>query len=641
LTIRQAVINLTATVLPDAIAQRPHPPLRVLAGPGTGKTYALMQGVTALLNAGQSADRILVSTFTRTAAADLRAEIAKISVFGARDIVAGTLHSYCFGLLSRDHVFHHTNRVPRPLLNFEARFMIADLIDFGGLRSREERLEAFNAAWARLQTEEPGWPADPVDQRYQIALTSWLVFHHAILVGEIVPVCLSYLRANPAAPELAAFDHVLVDEYQDLNKAEQSLLDELSKNASLAVIGDPDQSIYSFKYAHPEGILVFPATHVGTLEEGLTICRRCPQTVVRLANALIAHNTVRSTAPIVPRPENEAGEVHIVQWQDMDEEARSVAAFIKRRLDAGQVTAGRVLVLAPRRQFGYLVRNALRAVDVHAHSFFNEEALDGNPRKPGEFDAQKVFTLLTLLARPEDRVALRCWLGFGSGSLHERGWREIRKHCEVTGATPRQALDALVAGTLHLPYTKDLLPGYEELVRRETATAGLVGASLMDTLFPPDADWADPFRAVVEGTDISTFTPADLRPVLEVAITRPELPTDVDYVRVMSLHKSKGLTADLVVVVGCIEGLIPTVNTDHTTAQQDRETEEQRRLFYVALTRTRKTLVLSSVRRLPRDLAHRIGARLPWGITAQGPTIASRFLSELGPAVPTSATNLP
>lgn len=102
----------------------------------------------------------------------------------------------------------------------------------------------------------------------------------------------------------------------------------------------------------------------------------------------------------------------------------------------------------------------------------------------------------------------------------------------------------------------------------------------------------------------------------------------------MSLHKAKGLTADLVVVMGCLNGLIPRTPQDGPIEEQVRAIEEQRRLFYVALTRARHTLVLSSFISLPRDLAHRIGAQVYGGDRNRARTMASSFLEELGPDRP-------
>jgi superfamily I DNA/RNA helicase len=152
------------------------------------------------------------------------------------------------------------------LLDFESRFLLEDVkgAQAGGIRQCEKRLEAFNAAWARLQSDDPGWPIDEPDRLFQQVLIAWLRFHQAMLICELVPETLRYIRDNPASPFAGMFDHVLVDEYQDLNRAEQVLLDLLAEAGKLAVIGDEDQSIYSFKHAHPEGISTFHETHEGT-----------------------------------------------------------------------------------------------------------------------------------------------------------------------------------------------------------------------------------------------------------------------------------------------------------------------------------------------------------------------------------------
>ena len=102
-------------------------PLRVLAGPGTGKTYTMIRRVAWLLEEGVPPKRILVSTFTRTAAADLKRELKSLNVKGASSVRATTVHSLCFSILNRHEVLDITGRVPRPLLEFEKRFLLEDL----------------------------------------------------------------------------------------------------------------------------------------------------------------------------------------------------------------------------------------------------------------------------------------------------------------------------------------------------------------------------------------------------------------------------------------------------------------------------------------------------------------------------------
>lgn len=617
------------------IAEMDHSPIRVLAGPGTGKTFALMRRVARLLQEQANANRMLVCTFTRTAARDLQGELTRLGLENAERVRSGTLHSFCYGLLSRGEVLELTGRVPRPLLQFEERFLLEDLTGegFGGIRLRCKRLQAFNAAWARLQSENPGWPRDRVDQAFHSALISWLRFHEAILIGELVPETLRYLRDNPTSPYRGVFDHVLVDEYQDLNRAEQVLLDVLAESGNLIVIGDEDQSIYSFKYAHPEGIATFDQTHPDTHDESLDECRRCPTQVVEMASALITNNLSRAPRVLHPLPGNPEGEVYILQWRSIEEEAQGIAELIRSRIHSNQVEPGRVLVLAPRRHFGYAIRDALSNFDVRAHSFFHEETLEGNPKILAESEAQQAFTFLTLLVNREDRVALRSWCGFGSNSLRSSAWARLREHCETSGESPWAALEGLAAGDISISNTGGLIARFHELQERFGEFNSLRGEDLVNALFPADRDWTNLIRSLASTIEEHDFDAEKLRETLRVGITQPELPTDVDYVRVMSLHKSKGLTADLVVVVGCIEGLIPLVIGD-SVAEQNLSLEEQRRLFYVAITRTRNILILSSVTQLPRNLAHRMGVQVRGGNRTNARTIASRFISELGPTRP-------
>lgn len=452
------------------IAEESSSPLRVVAGPGTGKTFALMRRVARLIQEdGISPRGILVCTFTRTAAADLQTELSKLGIEGVERVRKGTLHSLCFSLLKRSEVLDITGRHPRPLLQFEERFLQEDLKGgHAGVRAVAKKIRTFNAAWARLQHETPGWPVSADDRRFSADLGGWLQFHEAMLIGELIPEALRYIRNNPMCPERTEFDCVLVDEYQDLNRAEQSILDLLSSSGSLTVIGDEDQSIYSFKFAHPEGIARFEDLHPGTHTEGLEDCRRCPCQIVEMANSLIAHNVSRDPRTLRPLTCNPQGEVFVVQWPSMYHEAEGIAEFIQDRVTSGQVEPGRVLVLAPRRDFGYAIRDAVNNRGIPAHSFFSEEAFDGSPMKLAESQSQQRFALLTLLAEPNDRVALRCWCGFGSSSLGSPGWSRIRIHSEGNGMSPREVLSALVAGELKLPHTTHLVERYRALVNLET-----------------------------------------------------------------------------------------------------------------------------------------------------------------------------
>ena len=300
---------------------------RVVAGPGTGKSFALKRRVARILEAGADPTRILPVTFTNVAAEDLQREMLQIGVPGCENIRGSTLHSLCMRILSRQAVLESIGRTPRPLNRFEIEPLLYDLSNsFGNKKGRSRRIRAYESAWARLQHEQPGYAQNQTDHAFEAALVGWLRFHEGMLIGEIIPYVYRYLRDNPAAPERNLYDHVLVDEFQDLNKAEQGVIDLLCNTAHLCIVGDDDQSLYSFKFAHPVGIREFPATHQVTTDHQILECRRCPTRIVQMANSLIAHNQDREARQLTSAPANGPGDIAIVQYQTLDNEAAGIIA---------------------------------------------------------------------------------------------------------------------------------------------------------------------------------------------------------------------------------------------------------------------------------------------------------------------------
>ena len=222
------------------IAAYPGTPLRVMAGPGTGKTFAMMRRIARLLQSGVSPKSILAVTFTRTAARDLVEQLNALGSTGAKDVVSSTLHSISFSILSKNSVFQSTNRVARPLMQFEQDCLVSDLgIQHGGRTEVKRFLAAFETVWATLQHQQPAWPNNLDEQNFNRDLMDWLNVHEAMLIGELVPLALDFIRRNPASPDATAFDHVLVDEFQDLNRADQVLIENLARKGipcSLTVI---------------------------------------------------------------------------------------------------------------------------------------------------------------------------------------------------------------------------------------------------------------------------------------------------------------------------------------------------------------------------------------------------------------------
>jgi len=505
--------------------------LRALAGPGTGKTYALIKRLTSLVESGVDPTRIMVVTFARAAAQDLVSAVAEVEAAGGK-IVPSTLHSYCFGLLARDKVLEATGRVPRILAGFERDLLLMDLEgdEFGAKKARKARLTAFEAAWSRRQSEAPGAPVDGLDQEFQTAVLESLRWHQGMLVGEVIPQALAYLEHNPNAEELDAYDHVLVDEYQDLNRAEQEVLNLISTTAHLAVIGDDDQSIYGFKQAHPEGIRNFHEDRPDTEDIQFVVCRRCPSLVVTMAQTLIARNPGRVRDALQPYPGNPAGELHHVQWASVAAEAEGVAAFLHTKI-AGGVDPGDCLVLTPRRKVGYAIRDQILANGDACSTYFQEEAIS-------EEQAVEALCLLTLLANPDDRLALRAWLAIGSTTEMRPAYRRLYAAAREQDVSVAHVLSQLDAGDLAIPYTSNALVRWRELndilARLRGLEADLPG--LVDHLLPNGVADVELLREIAVGLLQDADSVAGLADAVRAASSVRELPEEGSEIRVMTMH---------------------------------------------------------------------------------------------------------
>ena len=160
---------------------------------------------------------------------------------------------------------------------------------------------------------------------------------------------------------------------------------------------------------------------------------------------------------------------------------------------------------------------------------------------------------------------------------------------------------------------------------------------VIEAIFPDGSDWAIPFREVI-GELTDNLDCNEIRDLIKNNISQPELPPHPNFIRVMSLHKSKGLTADIVIICGFIESLLPKRNSRWTVAESRYYIEEQRRLLFVGLTRPTAELIISSIYLLPRNLALQMGAEVVGWLPTKTRTIASSFIADLGPSFPKTIT---
>lgn len=612
------------------VAQYSGSPLRVLAGPGTGKTFSIMKRVERLMEEEDNLQSILLVTFTRMAATDLSRKVSELGNQKGISLKATTLHSLSFSILNKEQVIEATSRTPRPLLRFEMDPLLYDLKGqgLGGIRYLEKNIRAYESAWARLQREEPGWAQSDEDKQFECVLLSWLKFHKSMLIGELIPITLNYLRNNPASPYYKKYQHVIVDEFQDLNKAEQVLIRYLIENPNnICVAGDDDQSIYAFKYANPEGIKEFNKDYPNTHDEVLTECRRCPKIIVKVANELIDKNN-RYPKKLSEKKDNIEGEIAIIQWEGLKKEAEGIGKIVKHFIEREGIFPGEVLILAQRQQIAKYIEEEIKKYNIPVINYYNSNFFNNNVSK-------ERFVILTLLAYPHDRVALRWWLGKDSKKWHASSYSKLWLYCEKTNETPREALEKLKNGMLNISGIQSLLERYKKLTQIIEKAQEKTGIDLINILFPePMKECKDlrasAIRVIDENENISA---KDLVDKLREEIIHPEIPLQRNEVSIMSLHKAKGLEADLVIIPACVQGLIPSIDRDKTSDEQRRELEENRRLFYVGITRTKKVLILSSF--LWMNIGQAKKMKIHYTVSKNLAKVqSSQFLGELGSRCP-------
>lgn len=607
------------------------PRVRCVAGPGTGKTWAMQRRVEQLLQEDVDGDEIFAVTFTRHAASQLKSDLNSLDIEGAEDIHASTLHSHAFSILQREDAIAALGRHPRPLSPHEKVPLHHDLsLEIGNVQASRSKLQAVEAMWARLQHEDPGWPESEEDRSYQEAYRRWMHFHQALTIGELVPLAIRYIQMNPANEAQREFDHLIVDEYQDLNRADQELIDLLGQQADLVVIGDDDQSIYSFRHAHPEGIQEWlDGQDEPKRDVQIRTCRRCGGNIISLAESLISHNTGRIETELVPRNGREDdGRVDIVQWKTRNRETRGIARAVSEIApELGEEED--VLVLVPRHEYGKgigeeLEQRGVESCKVHTKPDWEDE------------DLGQGLSLLTLLGDPQDQVALRYWLGLDEDDWRRDEYYAYMEYTETEGRDPldvlqdEEALEEIGASGLH--------ERWKTLQRRLENLRSEADEEILNELLPLEGSTEQIGHMVRERLNDEDQEDTDDKGlghladvVRRVIIERDEQELDPN-INVMTYWGAKGLTAHTVIVTSLVNGILPG-NPNPSNIEDEANLQEDRRLFYVNMTRPEEHLVLSSFRKLRRGEARRVEADID-GEGYWPRTQASRFLAELGPETP-------
>ena len=561
--------------------------IRVVAGPGSGKTTCLKSRIQKLIMKDNiDPSKIFVGTFTRAIAKELRDKIDK-------QVKVSTLHSFAYEQL-RNYPEACQEMKLRFLLQCEENSMLYDIKDavpeINKHSDRRKALRKWQASIAR-RTEYS-------DAKLSTAVRDWLLRHGAMLIEDVGRLCVTALESKDIPP--GSFDYVVIDEYQDLTAVEQELVKLIwSKNGALTVMGDDDQSIYSFRFNYPLGLEKFRNDWKdwGDFEDLKFIYNfRCGKEILEIANVMMVQAGSTKEPMIAMRPR--AGKRIVVTWASLEEEIAGLAKYI--RTHANET----FLVLVPRRFIGYSLADA---IGEDAKTSFSEQILE-HPI------AQESFTTASLLADPVDFVATRAYLSFhGKKPIHAQCYNTesyVRLPQDTGGheLLRRIANDEIEVSGMGKSNIKKRAKLAVELIERSLESNDIIDLLFDDALANQESDdkksrrLAESLREIHSAAHelLAQQDTPDLSEMMaalryKIATRAPlrssELPNP--RVQIMTLHSAKGLEADNVVVAGVVNQFMPGLKTDL------QDIKEQQRLLYVAVTRAKDSLIISWPRKIP------------------------------------------
>jgi DNA helicase-2/ATP-dependent DNA helicase PcrA len=554
---------MAATKEQQAVVDHGAGPARLLAGPGTGKSFTLSRRVEALVAAGHDPRRMLLLSFTRLAAADLAEGLASSLDTDTRP-EASTLHSYAFRQLRSQSGEAYVGR--HVVDDWELKNLIrTDLCRRLGMMPGRvsELFKAYDAAYRTL-----GPPPDfPERAAFERAIEDLRQVLHFALPEELVEMFRRVLDSKPDFdPEL---DFLIVDEYQDLNLCDQEVIRRLADTgAALLVAGDDDQSLYSFRHANPDGIVGFAKEFDPCGDYALTECRRCSVEILGPALQLIQHNSGR--APKALHSNRTGGEVHAYSFPGQRQQAGGIARLIAAERDAG-TDLSKVFVLLPRKNFAEIYleefgKLGLPVVDLANGSKLMEER-----------DIRRLLYLLRFVADRNDAMAVRGWLGTTRGlgavrigkvlDLAISSKVSLARAIEQSDIEPVRKEFALLTDLANQIDSEQLFQAFDTAV-------SLIGVN--DAL-------AASLRLMLGALGEDAPLASSLGRIHELREQPEGEGADAPAIKLMSLHGAKGLTADVAFIPDAEDELIPG----------NGDVIEQRRLMYVSMTRARNRLYIT------------------------------------------------
>ncbi|MDG9681690.1 DNA helicase PcrA [Streptomyces sp. DH18] len=627
-------------------------PLLIVAGAGSGKTRVLTHRIAHLLaERGTHPGQILAITFTNKAAGEMKQRVEQLVGPRANAMWVMTFHSACVRILRRES----------KKLGFTSSFSIYDAADSKRLMAlvcRDLDLDpkqfppkSFTAKVSNLKNElidEETFAGQATDGFEKTLAQAYALYQarlreaNALDFDDIIMTTVHLLQAFPDVAEhyRRRFRHVLVDEYQDTNHAQYTLVRELvgpageaDAPAELCVVGDADQSIYAFRGATIRNILQFEEDYPSATTILLEQNYRSTQTILSAANAVIERNESRRPKNLWTNAGSGARITGYVADTEHDE-AQFVADEIDRLTDAGDAKAGDVAVFyrtnAQSRVFEeILIRVGLPYKVVGGVRFYERK------------EVRDVLAYLRVLANPEDTVPLRRILNVPKRGIGDRAEAMIdalsmREKISFPQALRRvdEAYGMAARSSNAVKRFNTLMEELRTIVESGAGPAVVLEAVLERTGYlaelqastdPQDETRIENLQELAavalefeqeRGDEEGAGTLAEFLEKVALVADSDQIPDEDEdgsgVITLMTLHTAKGLEFPVVFLTGMEDGVFPHMRA----LGQTKELEEERRLAYVGITRARERLYLT-----------RAAMRSAWGQPSYNPP--SRFLEEI------------
>ncbi len=615
-------------------------PLLIVAGAGSGKTRVLTYRLAFILNQGLAEPyEILALTFTNKAAKEMKERIEKLVGSEAKMIQMGTFHS----------VFARILRQEAEKLNYSRNFTIYDDDDSLSLINtiiKEQKYddkvikprnilnfisncknELLTPAAAKERiTDDFQAKAVTIYQLYQIRCMKANAMDFADLLVKPVELFLNHKETLEKYQN--RFRFIMVDEYQDTNHAQYILTQMLAeKHKNITVVGDDAQSIYAFRGANIQNILNlkkhYPNLKIYKLEQNY----RSTQNIVEAANGIIKFN--RDQIPKHVFTENEKGEpIQLIESDTENDEAKRVCDKIREMKQVNHFVNKDIAILYRTNAQSRAMEDALRRAGVKYKIF---GGLSFYKRK----EIKDIVAYLRMAINPSDEQAMIRVINYPTRGISDASVKALQAYAAANNLSFWQAVQNPEASNINSRAANAVRAFVQKIHRLQTValtqnaflavksiadesgvlkelhsegtTEGLARWENVQELINaakeyseqtnPDADKLEAYLA-----EISLFTDID------------ENDKDLDYVTLMTIHSSKGLEFKVVFLVGMEEGLFPGFNS----MESRKDLEEERRLFYVAVTRAEKLLFITYAK-----------SRLKYGNLQYNEP--SRFLNEIDP----------